>query len=174
MMELGVTGLLGQVVEVIVRCQDTETVTIHIQKMEDLTVKVAIKRINIVNVENVKLMDTGEVGHHGQAVEVIVRNQDPEAAIIQILQMEDLIVWVIEKRNSLALEKTVWLMEVGESGLLGLIANLFILVNNARSSDIETVTIQRQLRVDVTVEEKGKKKKNVLNIGECGSVPKKT
>ena len=113
-------------------------------------------------------MEVGEAGHFGQAVEVIVKDQDPEAALIQILQMGDLIVWVIEMKYSLALEETVWLMEVGEYGLLGLIANLFIFINHARSLDIETVIIQLQVRVDITVEEKGKKKKNVLNVGECG------
>ena len=80
MMELGVTGHLGQVVEVIIRCQGTEIVTIPIQKMEDLTVRVTIKKKNLALV---KLMDTGEVGHLGHVVEVfqIVKKQDPEVVM---------------------------------------------------------------------------------------------
>ena len=50
------------------------------------------KRLNLALEEVAKSMEVGEAGHFGQAVEVIVKNQDPEAAIIQILQMEDLIV----------------------------------------------------------------------------------
>ena len=80
LMELGVTGHLGQVVEVIIRCQGTEIVTIPIQKMEDLTVRVTIKKKNLALV---KLMDTGEVGHLGHVVEVfqIVKKQDPEVVM---------------------------------------------------------------------------------------------
>ena len=52
------------------------------------------KRLNLALGEVAKSMEAGEVGLLGQLVEVIVRNQDPEAAIIQLLQMEDLIVLV--------------------------------------------------------------------------------
>ena len=83
------TGHLGQLVKLIVRCQDTETVTIHIQKMEDLTVRVAIKRKKIALEEDVKLMEVGELGHLGLVVEVIVQCQDTEVVINPFLQMED-------------------------------------------------------------------------------------
>ena len=106
-MEGGEDGLLGQDVVVPARCQDTETVTIHIQKMEDLTVRVAIKRKKIALEEDVKLMEVGEVGNLGQAVELIVRCQDPEAAIIQALQMEDLTVRETTWKTNLALEEDV-------------------------------------------------------------------
>ena len=106
-MEGGEDGLLGQAVVVAARCQDTETVTIHIQKMEDLTVRVAIKRKKIALEEDVKLMEVGEVGNLGQAVEQIVRHQDPEAAIIQALQMEDLTVRETTWKTNLALEEDV-------------------------------------------------------------------
>ena len=115
------TGHLGQVVKLIVRCQDTETVTIHIQKMEDLTVRVAIKRKKIALEEDVKLMEVGEVGNLGQAVELIVRHQDTEAATIQALQMEDLTVGETIWKTNLALEEDVKLMEVGGVGNHGLV-----------------------------------------------------
>ena len=92
------TGHLGQLVKLIVRCQDTETVTIHIQKMEDLTVRVAIKRKKIALEEDVKLMEVGEVGLLGQAVKVIVQCHNLEAAIIQLLKMEVQIVRVTGKK----------------------------------------------------------------------------
>ena len=107
MMAVGVTGHLGQLVKLIARCQDTETVTIHIQKMEDLTVRVAIKREKIALEEDVKLMEVGEVGNLGQAVELIVRHQDLEDAIIQALQMEDLTVRETTWKTNLVLKEDV-------------------------------------------------------------------
>ena len=106
-MEGGEDGLLGQDVVVPARCQDTETVTIHIQKMEDLTVRVAIKRKKIALEEDVKLMEVGEVGNLGLVVKEIVRHQDPEAAIIQALQMEDLTVRERTWKTVFALEEDV-------------------------------------------------------------------
>ena len=71
-MEPGVTGHLGQVVEVIARCQDTEGVIILLPQMEELTVWVNMWKINPALEEDVKLMEVGEVGHIGQVVKVIV------------------------------------------------------------------------------------------------------
>ena len=64
-------------------------------------------------------MEDGDIGLLGQVVEVIVRNQDPEVAIFQLLQMEDLIVKVKVMRTNIAMEEVVKLMEVGEVGLFG-------------------------------------------------------
>ena len=94
MMEDGEIGLLGQSVEAIARSQDIENVTIQLLQMEDLIVKETIGMKKFAVEEDVKLMEVGEVGLLGQVVKVIVRSQDPEAAIIQLLQMEDLIVRV--------------------------------------------------------------------------------
>ena len=52
-------------------------------------------------------MESGEVGLLGQAVEVIVRNQDIEDATIQALQMEDLTVRERTWKTVFALEEDV-------------------------------------------------------------------
>ena len=88
-MENGVTGHLGQFVEVIVRGKDTESVTILLLKMEDMIAKVTTRKKVFVLEEDVWLMEGGEIGHLGQAVEAIVRSQDIEDVKIQLLQMED-------------------------------------------------------------------------------------
>ena len=88
-MENGVTGHLGQFVEVIVRNLDIENVTIHLLKMEDMIVKETTRKKVFVLEEDVLLMEGGEIGHLGQAVEAIVRSQDIEDVKIQLLQMED-------------------------------------------------------------------------------------
>ena len=72
-MEVGVTGHLGQIVEVIVRCQDLEVVTILLLLMEDLNVLVKVKKIKLVLEEYVKSMEAGQVGHLGLVVEVTVK-----------------------------------------------------------------------------------------------------
>ena len=89
MMESGEIGLLGQLVEVIVRSQDIEDATIHLLKMEDMIVKETTGKKVFVLEEDVLLMEGGEIGHLGQAVEAIVRSQDIEDVKIQLLQMED-------------------------------------------------------------------------------------
>ena len=71
-------------------------------------------------------MEDGEVGLLGQLVEVIVRNLDPEVALIQLLQMEDLIVRAKEKRKNIALEEVVKLMVDGEVGLLGQVVRIIV------------------------------------------------
>ena len=88
-MENGVIGHLGQSVEVIVRNLDIENVTIHLLKMEDMIVKETTRKKVFVLEEDVWLMEGGEIGHLGQAVEAIVRSQDIEDVKIQLLQMED-------------------------------------------------------------------------------------
>ena len=88
-MEDGEVGLLGQLVEVIVRSQDIEDATIHLLKMEDMIVKDTKRKKVFVLEEDVLLMEGGEIGHLGQAVEAIVRSQDIEDVKIQLLQMED-------------------------------------------------------------------------------------
>ena len=88
-MEVGEAGLLGQLVEVIVRSQDIEDATIHLLKMEDMIVKETTGKKVFVLEEDVLLMEGGEIGHLGQAVEAIVRSQDIEDVKIQLLQMED-------------------------------------------------------------------------------------
>ena len=72
-MENGVTGHLGQFVEVIVGGRDTESVTILPLKMEDMIVKESTMKIVFALEEGVLLMEGGEVGLPGQLVEVIVR-----------------------------------------------------------------------------------------------------
>ena len=69
--------------------------------------RVAIKREKIALEDDVKLMEVGEVGNLGQAVELIVRHPDPEAAIIQALQMEVLTVRETTWKTNLVLEEDV-------------------------------------------------------------------
>ena len=52
-------------------------------------------------------MENGVIGHLGQFVEVIVRNQDIEDVTIQHLQMEDWIVKEPTKRTASAMEEDV-------------------------------------------------------------------
>ena len=52
-MEGGEVGLLGQLVEIIVRNQDIEDVTILFQEMEELIVKENIKKTKFVMEEDV-------------------------------------------------------------------------------------------------------------------------
>ena len=119
-MEVGQVGYLGPVVEVIVRCQDLEVVQILLLKMEDLNVWVTKNKTKAVLEDYARSMEDGEVGHLGQAVEVIVRCQDLEVVTIQHLPMEDLNVWVEVKKIKLALKVNAKSMEGGEAGLLGL------------------------------------------------------
>ena len=88
-MEDGVTGHLGQSVEVIVGGKDTESVTILPLKMEDMTVKESTMKIVFALEEGGLLMEGGEVGLLGQVVGVIVQCQDTEVVMNQLLQMED-------------------------------------------------------------------------------------
>ena len=81
-MENGVTGHLGQFVEVIVRGKDTESVTILLLKMEEMIVKESTMKIVFALEEGVQSMEVGEVGPLGQLVEVIARRQDIENVII--------------------------------------------------------------------------------------------
>ena len=53
MLEHGEVGHLGPVVEVTVRCQDTGNVTTQLQQIEDLIVRVKIRKTNIVLKNNV-------------------------------------------------------------------------------------------------------------------------
>ena len=105
-MEAGEVGLLGHVAEVIAKCQDPEVVIIHIPKMEELTVRETMKRINFALEEVAKLMEVGEAGLIGQLVEVIAKNQDIEDATILFLKMEGMIV----KETT---RKIVFVMEEG-------------------------------------------------------------
>ena len=91
-MGVGEVGLLGQVAEVIAKCQDPEVVIIHIPQMEGLTVRETMKKINFAMEEVAKLMEVGEAGLIGQLVEVIAKNQDIEDATILFLRMEGMIV----------------------------------------------------------------------------------
>ena len=164
LMELGVTGHLGQVVKVIARCQDTETVTIQIQKMEDLTVRENIWRKKIVTEEDVKLMEVGDVGPFGQTVEVIVRNLDPEAAIVQGLQMEDLTVRETTWKTNPAMEEDVKLMGFGEVGLYGQVVEVIV-----QYQDPGNVTTQLQQMEDLIVRVK-KLKTNLVLKKDVGKV----
>ena len=136
LMEVGEVGLFGQVVEVIATNQDPEAAIIQLLSMEDLIVKETEKRKSLVLEETVKLMEVGEIGLLGQLVQVLVRNQEPEVAIIHLLSMEDLIVWVIEKRLKLALEEVVKLMEAGEVGHIGQVVEVIV-----RNQDPEVAMI---------------------------------
>ena len=69
---------------------------------------------------NVKSMEVGGLGLHGQAVEVIARCQDQEVVTILHLPMEGLTVWVKVKKIKLALKVNAKSMEGGEVGHLGL------------------------------------------------------
>merc|ERR1719450_509590 len=100
-------GRLGLVVEVIVRCQDLEVVTILLLQMVVLTVLAAMKKTNLAQEEDAKSMEVGVLGLHGQAVEMIARCHDREVVTIQHLPMEDLTVWVKVKKIKLALKVKV-------------------------------------------------------------------
>ena len=136
-MEVGEVGLFGQVVEVIVRNQDQEVVLTQLLQMEDLIVKAKEKKKNLALEEVVKLMEVGEVGHLGQVVEKIVRNQDPDAAIIHLLSMEDLIVKETKKRKNLALEEVVKLMEAGEVGHIGQVVEVIVMNQDPEAAIIQ-------------------------------------
>ena len=89
MMEDGGNGHLGQAVEVIVRCLDLEVVTILLLQMEELTVLVNIWKINPALEEDVKLMEDGDIGAHGQHImESIVGRKDLDFVTTQNQQME--------------------------------------------------------------------------------------
>ena len=104
-MENGVTGHLGQFVEVIVGGKDTESVTILLLKMEEMIVKESTRKIVFALEEGVLLMEDGEFGLLGQLVEVIVRGQDIEDVTILFLEMEELIVKENIMKPILALEE---------------------------------------------------------------------
>ena len=106
-MEDGVTGHLGQFVEVIVGGRDTESVTILPLKMEEMIVKESTMKIVFALEEGVLLMEVGEVGLPGQLVEVIVRGPDIEDVTILFLEMEELIVKENIMKPILALEEDV-------------------------------------------------------------------
>ena len=55
--------------------------------------------------EVVKSMEHGVTGSLGQVVEVIVKDQDPDAVIIQLLQMEDLIVLVRTRKTNIVVKE---------------------------------------------------------------------
>ena len=135
-MENGVTGHLGQFVEVTARGKDTESVTILLLKMEDMIVKETTRKKVFVLEEDVLLMEGGEIGHLGQLVEVIVRSQDIEDATIHLLKMEDMIVKETTGKKVFVLEEDVLLMEGGEIGHLGQAVEAIV-----RSQDIEDVKI---------------------------------
>ena len=88
-MEVGDIGLLGLLVEVIVRSQDIESVTILFLQMEDWIVKGTIRVKKFAMEGDVKLMEGGDLGHLGQPVGVVVQCQDTEVVMNQSLQMED-------------------------------------------------------------------------------------
>ena len=52
-------------------------------------------------------MDTGEAGHHGPAVEVTVRCQEPDCVTILHHRMEALIVHIMVKRKECVEEELV-------------------------------------------------------------------
>ena len=52
-------------------------------------------------------MDTGEAGHHGPAVEVTAKCQEPDCVTIQLLRMEALNVHTVVKRKECAVEEPV-------------------------------------------------------------------
>ena len=115
------------------------------------------KRLNLALEEVAKSMEVGELGHIGQLVGVIVRKQDPEVAIIQLLQMEGLIVWVIEKRLKLVLEEVVKLMEDGEVGLFGQVVEVIV-----RNQDPGVAIVHLQKMEVLIVVETIKKRKLAL------------
>ena len=71
--------------------------------MEDLIVQVTVKRTSLALEEIAKLMEVGQVGHLGQVVKAIARNQELEVATIQFLQMEVLNVLATTKRTMFVL-----------------------------------------------------------------------
>ena len=91
-MEDGQDGHLGQAVEVIVRCQDTEVAQIQFLPMEEMTVWATLKKINPALEEDVKLMEDGDLGHLGQAAKVIVKCQDTEYVTTQLHHLGD---WIV-------------------------------------------------------------------------------
>ena len=92
-------------------------------------------------------MVCGEVGLLGLLVEVIVRNQDPEVVIIQLLQMEETPVLVLVKVPHHVLEVSVHQhMDHGEVGLPG-----HLVKETARDTDTDFVIIQLQQMVGIHV-----------------------
>ena len=75
--------------------------------MVDPTVLEKNWKVLLVMEEAVEWMENGVIGHLGQFVEVIVRNQDIEDVTIQHLQMEDWIVKEPTKRTASAMEEDV-------------------------------------------------------------------
>jgi len=91
-MEVGQVGNPGLFVEVLVRCGGLEVVIIHLLKMMDLIAMVTTWKTKFVLEANARLMEVGQLGHLGLVVEEIVRCQDLEVVIIQLLKMEVLTV----------------------------------------------------------------------------------
>ena len=79
-----------------------------------------MEKIKFAMGANVKSMEVGGLGLHGQAVEVIAKCQETECVTIQHLPMEDQNVWAKVKKIKFALKVNAKSMEDGEAGLLGL------------------------------------------------------
>ena len=95
--------------------------------MEASSVLVLIKKTHHVLEVCVQVMAIGDFGHLGLLVEVIVRSQDPEVAIIQLRQMEETLALVMVRRVHHVLEICVHqhqCMVLGEIGDLGHIVKL--------------------------------------------------
>ena len=137
-MAIGDFGLPGHLVEVIVRSQDPEAVTILLQQMEETLVLILVKiKHPVLEVSVHQEMVPGDFGHLGHLVEMIVKNQDPEVVPIQPQQMEETLVLVLVKIQHHVLEVSVHQeMVPGEVGDLGHLVEVI-----ARNQDPEAVTI---------------------------------
>ena len=72
-MAIGDFGHLGHLVEVTVKSQDPEAVTIHVQQMEETLVLILVKKAHtVLEVCVYQQMVHGEIGLPGPLVEAIV------------------------------------------------------------------------------------------------------
>ena len=94
----GEVGDLGHLVEVIVRGQEPEAVTIRLQQMGEATALGLFKKLLHVLEVSVRETAIGDCGPLGHLVEVIARNQDPEVVTILLQQMVEKLVLVLVKK----------------------------------------------------------------------------
>ena len=88
---------------------------------------------------NALLMDSGEIGHHGQNVPVIVKSQDQEHVTIPHQKMEENLVQVLVQNQNPVQMASVLEMESGKNGIHG--QNVVVIV---QSQDLENVMILHQ------------------------------
>ena len=116
----GELGDLGQYVNLIVRKQEQDLVTILLQLIEEEIVLEKTKMLQSVLEITAKLMVIGEIGVPGQYVNPTVRKEDPEHATILLQLIKEEIVLEKTKMLQNVLGMTAKLMEIEEIGVPGL------------------------------------------------------